>query len=115
MNETERHGGQEISTSVNNMEVEGATKQMVEHWDVTKLTSWLNKALDPPLHPQDMKKIEKERIDGPAFLAGAGDRSVFREAGVSVGASVNLANLATKIKGTAIQGKLLPFISYSKH
>jgi len=44
MNETERHGGQEISTSVNNMEVEGATKQMVEHWDVTKLTSWLNKA-----------------------------------------------------------------------
>ena len=102
----ERHGGQEV---------EGATKQKVEHWDVTTLTRWLNKALDPPLHPKDIEKIEKERIDGPAFLAGAGDRSVFREAGVSVGASVNLANLATKIKGTAIQGKLLSFIPYSKH
>ena len=106
----ERHGGQEISTGV-----ESATKQMVEHWDVTSLTSWLNKALDPPLHSEDMKKIEEERIDGPAFLAGAGDRSVFRDAGVSVGASVKLENLATRTKGTAIQGKLLSFIPYSKH
>ena len=48
---TPRHSDQGISTSVNNIEVEDAmdmgrpTMQMVEHWDVTKLTEWL-KALD---------------------------------------------------------------------
>jgi len=125
MNETssvmdERHGGQEISTSVNNMEVEGAmamgglTKQMVKHWAVARLTDWL-KTLDPPLHPQVMERIVKEEIDGRAFLASAGDQDFFKAAGFSFGASVNLANLAKDINGTAIQGKLLSFIPYSKH
>jgi hypothetical protein len=58
---TPRHSDQGISTSVNNIEVEDAmdmgrpTVQMVEHWDVTKLTEWL-KALDPPLHSQNIEK-----------------------------------------------------------
>jgi hypothetical protein len=101
----ERHGGQEA---------EGATKQKVEHWGVTTLTGWLNKALDPPLHSEDIEKIEKERIGGRAFLAAAGDRDFFRAAGCSLGASAELASLAKEVNST-IQGKLLSFIPYSNH
>lgn len=75
----ERHGSQEV---------EGATKQKVEHWDVTTLTRWLNKALDPPLHSEDIEKIEKERIDGGVFLKGAGNPDFFMRASFSFGASV---------------------------
>ena len=95
------------------MAIGGPTKQMVEHWTVTRLTGWLE-TLDPPLHPEDVQNIVKERIDGYAFLAAAGDRDFFRAAGCSLGASARLANLAKEINGT-IQGKLLSFIPYSKH
>jgi hypothetical protein len=116
MNETssvidEGHGGQEISGA---MAMGEPTKQMVEHWTVTRLTGWLE-TLDPPLNPKNLEKIIDAEIDGRAFLAGAGDRDFFIAAGFSFGASVNLANLAKNINSTAIQGRLPSFIPYSKH
>ena len=38
--------------------------QMVERWDVAKLTEWLM-SLDPPLHSQDIEKIVETPIDRP--------------------------------------------------
>jgi hypothetical protein len=89
------------------MAMGGPTKQMVEHWTVTRLAGWLE-TLDPPLNPKNLEKIIDAEIDGYAFLAAAGDRDFFRAAGCSLGASARLANLAKEINGT-IQGKLLSY------
>ena len=89
------------------------TIQMVEHWDVTKLTGWL-KVLDPPLHSQDIEKIVEAEINGRVSLRNAGNCDFFQYAGLSFGASV-LAELAKDISSTAIHGELLSFIPYSQH
>jgi hypothetical protein len=124
MNETsnvmdEPHSGQEISIGVDNMEAENAmrrpTIQKIKRWRATELVEWIQRVLDPPLDPDDAEKITQTQIDGRVFLKGAGDLEFFMRAGLSFGASVNLAELANGVTGTAIQGKLLSFIPYSKH
>ena len=71
--------------------------------------------LDPPLEPDDAEKIIKTIINGRVFLEGAGNSDFFMRAGLSFGASVDLAKLAKGFTSPAIQGKLLSFIPYSKH
>jgi hypothetical protein len=66
--------------------------------------------LDPSLDPDDAEIIIRAKIDGSVFLKGAGDRNFFRDAGLSFGPSVKLAELAKGRTSTAIQGKSLSFI-----
>ena len=104
--------------SVDNVEVEDAvnpTIQDIERWDATKLAKWIQQVLDPPLNPRNEKIMEAE-INGRVFLRNAGNRDFFRrDAGLSLGASDDLADLAKNMTSPAIQGKLLSFIPYSKH
>jgi hypothetical protein len=70
------------------------TIQEVEHWRATELVEWIQRVLDPPLDPDDAEKIVPAKINGRVFLEGADDRSIFRDSGLSVGASVLLSKLA---------------------
>ena len=112
---------QEISASVGNVEVEDVmamgnpTIQDIERWRPTELVEWIQRLLNPPLDSDDAKKIIETRINGRVFLEGAGNSDFFMHAGLSFGASVDLAKLAKGFTSPAIQGKLLSFIPYSKH
>ena len=61
---------QEISTSVDNVEVEDAmamgrpTIQEIERWRATELVEWIRQVLDPPLDPKNIQKIVEAEIDG---------------------------------------------------
>jgi hypothetical protein len=66
-------------------------------------------------YPRNEEKIIDAEIDGPVFLRNAGNYNFFRDAGLSPGASDDLADLAKNMTSPAIQGKLLSFIPYSKH
>ena len=48
---------------------------------------------------QDEQVFLSSKINGSVFLDGAGHKKFFRSAGLSFGASVNLAKLAGKIIG----------------
>jgi len=112
---------QEISTSIDNVEVEDAmvmgrpTIREIERWRATVLVEWIQRALDPPLDPDDAEKIIQAKINGRVFLNGAGDPDFFMRAGFSFGASVELSELAKGVTSPAIRGKLLSFIPYSRH
>jgi hypothetical protein len=97
------------------MAMDRPTIQEVERWDATKLAKWIQQVLDPSLDPDDAEIIIQAKINGRVFLEGAGDRTYFRDAGLSFGASVELARLAKGVTSTAIQGKLLSSIPYSKY
>ena len=100
---------QEISTSVDNVEVEDAmamgrpTIEDIERWDATKLAKWIQQVLDPPLYPDDAEKIIDAEIYGRVFLKGAGDRNFFQAAGLSFGTRVKLSELAKGFTSTAIR------------
>ena len=97
------------------MAMDRPTIQEVERWDATKLAKWIQQVLDPSLDPDDAEIIIRAKINGRVFLKGAGDLDFFMRASLSFGASVELAELAKGITSTAIQGKSLSFIPYSKH
>ena len=105
--------GPKSKTTENAMAMGRPTIQEVEHWRATELVEWIQRVLDPPLDPDDAEKIVPAKINGRVFLEGADDRSIFRDAGLSVGASVLLSKLAKGFASPA--GKLLSFIPYSKH
>jgi hypothetical protein len=69
---------QEISTSVDNVEVEDAmvmgnpTIQDIERWDATKLAKWIQQVLDPPLNPRNIEKIVEAEINGRVLLEECG-------------------------------------------
>ena len=78
---------QEISTRVDNVEVEDvmAMGRPTIQEVATELVEWIQRVLDPPLDPDDAEKIIQAKIDGGVFLECT-DRTIFREAGLSVGA-----------------------------
>ena len=65
--------------------------------------------------PKNIQKIVEAEVDGDVFLKGTGNLDFFMRAGFSLGTSVKLSELAKGFTSTAIQGKLLSFIPYSKH
>ena len=67
------------------------TIQEVKRLRATELVQWLQQILDLPLNFDDAEnlKLLMAKIDGGVFLEGADDRSIFREAGLSVGAASN--------------------------
>jgi hypothetical protein len=69
----------------------------IETWGENELLDWLQMNLKPPLSSEDEGKIRTAQIDGCAFLIGAGDRSLFVEAGLALGSSARLAQLAKDI------------------
>ena len=58
------------------------------------LLKWIKKSTQ--LDDEDEESFLKAKIKGTVFLAGAGDRGFFQDAGLSFGASVILARLAAK-------------------
>ena len=76
------------------------TTQEIESWDKNKLLLWIQQKLSTPLEPKDAEKVVKAVINGSVFLKGAGDRKFFQSAGLTFGASVELAELARKAIGS---------------
>jgi hypothetical protein len=70
------------------------TIQDIRSWDKKKLLPWIQKKLSVPLEPTDTKKLLNIGINGSVFLQGAGNKEFFQSAGLSFGASVQLAELA---------------------
>jgi hypothetical protein len=69
------------------------TIQEIRSWDETKLLKWIQQKLSIPLKPEDADKVVTAVINGSVFLRGA-DNKFFQSAGLSFGASVELAELA---------------------
>src|SRR5437667_4257838 len=68
--------------------------QELRSWNEAKLLEWIQQKLSVPLKPDDEEKFLNARIYGEVFLEGAGSRGFFREAGLSFGASVDIARVA---------------------
>ena len=72
------------------------TMQEIRSWDEDKLLKWIQQKLSTPLVPTDSETISKAVISGSVFLRGADDKNFFQDAGLSFGASFELAELAEK-------------------
>ena len=76
----------------------------VESCDTYRLFDWIQRNLKNQLDDKDKEAFIDSKIDGEAFLDLAGDRASFMSAGITFGASQNLArlakNLAELVKGT---------------
>ena len=70
------------------------TIEEIRSWDKNKLLLWIQQKLSTPLEATDAEKILKAVINGSVFLRGAGNKEFFQSAGLSFGASVELAELA---------------------
>jgi hypothetical protein len=74
-------------------------KPTIQRMNPTKLLDFIQSKLMVPLDRDDAQKLVSARITGTAFLEGARDRSLFREAGLTVGACVDLSMLAKTVEG----------------
>jgi hypothetical protein len=77
------------------------TIQEVRSWQAPALLQRIEKALAVPLTPESAQKFLNAEINEQAFLLGAGQRDFFREAGISLGPSIILADLAKTIATTS--------------
>jgi hypothetical protein len=68
--------------------------QDIKSWDETLLLNWVQKALSVPLKADDAARFLDARITGNAFLYAAG---IFEKAGISIGPSFDLSQLAKTI------------------
>ena len=73
------------------------TVDEIRSWSKDELLKWIQQQLPIPLELEDAEKCLNARINGHVFLKGAGDKQFFRDAGLSFGASVQLARLAKDI------------------
>jgi hypothetical protein len=69
----------------------------IKSWDKTTLLEWIQKKLNVPLDNEDADKLLSAKIGGNAFLFAAGRKEIFQEAGIPLGPSVELAQLAQTI------------------
>ena len=67
--------------------------------NTTTVLDWVQGKLKVPLSENNAQKFLNAEITGNAFLEGGRDRSIFREAGLTVGASVDLSTLAKTVEG----------------
>ena len=73
------------------------TTHEIRNWDKNKLLLWIQQKLSVQLEPTDAETFLNAEIDGTVFLEGADAREFFQDAGLSFGASVELAELARGI------------------
>jgi len=76
-----------------------STIDMIRRWKKDELLKWIQQKLSIPLEPQDAEKLSNANIHGVVFLKGAGNEDFFLKAGLSFGASVQLAELARETVG----------------
>ena len=80
------------------------TVDEIRSWDGDKLLGWIKQKSSTLRKVENEEKFLSADIKRHVFLKGAGDRQFFRDAGLSFGASVELAelakNLAEVVKGT---------------
>ena len=69
----------------------------IRDMNTTMLLGWVQGRLRVPLDDEDKAKLLGAKITGSAFLQGAKDRSLFREAGLAVGPSADLSELAKAV------------------
>jgi hypothetical protein len=72
------------------------TVSEIGNWDVDKLLEWAQQKISLMHNAGEIARFLKARINGRVFLKGAGDRKFFQDAGISFGASVELAELASE-------------------
>ena len=72
-------------------------KPTIQKMNPTKLLDFVQSTLMVPLDRDDAQKLVSAKINGEAFLEGAGDRTIFTDAGISIGPGVNLSKLARTI------------------
>ena len=72
---------------------------MIKSWNTNQLLDWIQQNLTEPLDNEDKELFLKAKINGRVFLEGVGDRGFFQSAGLSFGASVELARLAKDTMG----------------
>lgn len=75
----------------------GPTIQDVKSWDETTLLEWVQKRLDVPLKNDHIQKFLNDEINGSVFLSAAGQKEFFQEVGITLGPSMQLAQLAQMI------------------
>ena len=75
------------------------TVHKVKSWDGNKLLEWIQQNLTNSLDDEDKGQLSKAKIGREVFLEGAGNKQFFRDAGLSFGASVQLARLAEEAIG----------------
>ena len=63
----------------------------------TKLLDFVQSKLMVPLDRDDEEKLLSAKITGSAFLYAAGDAGIFEKAGISLGPSIDLAQLAKTV------------------
>jgi hypothetical protein len=61
--------------------------ETIQTWSEVELVDELQKILKRRLSSEDEEKLKTAQIDGDTFLLGAGDRSLFMDAGLGTGAS----------------------------
>jgi hypothetical protein len=66
----------------------------IRSWNEGRLLAWFQQILSKPLKQKYEKKLLNAEIDGEIFLNHAGDSEFFVRAGLSLGASDRLAQLA---------------------
>jgi len=82
---------------------QSSNTQKMETWNENRLLAFIQDNLQNPLTPADEKKLLDARIDGSAFLEGARDRTIFKEA---VGLCANLNKLArTIVEAESVKGR----------
>jgi len=80
-----------------NVSVMVVTMDAIRDMNATMLLGWVQRRLRVPLDDEDKAKLLGAKITGSAFLQGAKDRSLFREAGLAVGPSADLSELAKAV------------------
>ena len=75
------------------------TIQEIEGFDEVNLLKWIKEKSSLRLKPEAERKFLDAEINGSVFLKGAGNEDYFLKAGLSFGASVQLAELAREIVG----------------
>jgi hypothetical protein len=93
-NEQSSQGGQ-AKSAANELTIEG-----IRSWDKNKLLLWIQQKLSAPLEPKDIETFLDAAINGSVFLRGADKKEFFQRAGLSFGASFELAELARKTIGS---------------
>jgi hypothetical protein len=92
------------------------SSQEIKLWDVSVLLEWIQKNLNKPLSHENARKFLIAEIHGSAFLRHADQLEFFREAGITLGPSSDLANLAQTIvcPDDKLPGKYQPAFSRGK-
>src|SRR6266516_3936386 len=86
------------------------TIEEIRSWDRKKLLLWILQKLS--IEPEDEEKFSNAKINGKVFSNHAGDREFFMSAGLPLGVSDELADLARE---TSNKSKSCRSTSYNLH